>query len=259
MRIATWNVNSLKVRLPRVEEFLAYANVDVLCLQETKLADKAFPYLTFQALGYESAHNGQGQWNGVAILSRVGISDVRNGFGEGFVDPYEGDARLIAAKCGDMTAISVYVPNGRTVPSEFYDRKLEWFERLGEWLDAHYSPSERLAVVGDYNVVPEDRDVWSAKAFEGSTHVTPAERKAVQALCDWGMVDTFRAQYPNEDGLYSYWDYRAGDFHQHRGLRIDLVLATRSIADTVSYAVVDRNARKGTQPSDHAPVIVDFV
>ena len=258
MRIATWNVNSLKARLPRVEEFLSYADVDVLCIQETKLADKAFPYLTFQGLGYESVHHGQGQWNGVAILSRVGISDVVHGFGPNFVDPYEGDARLVAARCGDMTAVSVYVPNGRTVPSDHYDRKLVWFERLREWLDHHYSPEQRLAVLGDFNVAPEDRDVWSPKAFEGSTHVTAAERKAVQALCDWGMIDTFRDFYPNESGLYSYWDYRAGDFHQHRGIRIDLVLATQSISSTVTHAVVDRNARKGTLPSDHAPVIIDF-
>ena len=258
MRIATWNVNSLKALLPRVEEFLGYADVDVLCLQETKLADKAFPFLTFQELGYESVHNGQGQWNGVAILSRVGISDVQYGFGPDITDPYAGDARLIAAKCGAITAVSVYVPNGRTVPSDHYDRKLEWFGALNSWLNQHFTPHDALTILGDYNVAPEDRDVWSPTHFEGSTHVTPAERAAVQALCDWGMVDTFRAVHPNEDGLYSYWDYRAGDFHQHRGLRIDLVLATAAIADQVTYAVVDRNARKGTLPSDHAPVIVDF-
>ncbi len=258
MRIATWNVNSLKVRLPRVEEFLGYANVDVLCIQETKLSDKAFPHLTFQELGYESVHNGQGQWNGVAILSRVGIADVQYGFGEGIEDPYAGDARLISAKCGDLTAVSVYVPNGRTVPSEFYDRKLLWFQRLREWLDRNFTPSDSVAVMGDYNVVPEDRDVWNAAAMEGSTHITPDERAAVHALCDWGMVDTFRKIHLDDDGLYSYWDYRAGDFHQHRGMRIDLVLATKPIADAVTYAVVDRNARKGTQPSDHAPVIVDY-
>ncbi len=258
MRIATWNVNSLKARLPRVEEFLSYANVDVLCLQETKLADKAFPYLTFQELGYESVHHGQGQWNGVAILSRLGISDVLNGFGADIVDPYAGDARLVAARCGPITAVSIYVPNGRSVPSEFYDRKLLWFEELRNWLDRHYTPHDAVAVLGDFNVAPEDRDVWSVQAFAESTHVTRQERAAVQSLCDWGMVDTFRTVHPDAQGLYSYWDYRAGDFHQHRGMRIDLVLATKPIASGLTYAVVDRNARKGTQPSDHAPVIIDL-
>jgi len=256
MRIATWNVNSLKARLPRVEEWLQYAGPDVLCLQETKLADKAFPQLTFSALGYDSVHYGQGQWNGVAILSRVGIEDVTTGFGD-LDDPYVGDARLIAATCGGVRIVSVYVPNGREVDSEFYERKLVWFERLRQWLDANHQPTDKVAVLGDFNVAPEDRDVWSVKAFEGSTHVTKRERDALAQLRDWGMVDTFRAVYPQER-IYSYWDYRRGDFHEGRGMRIDLVYATRPVADSVTWALVDRNARKGQQPSDHAPVIVEF-
>jgi exodeoxyribonuclease-3 len=258
MRIATWNVNSLKARLPRVEEFLGYAEVDVLCLQETKLADKAFPALTFQALGYESVHYGQGQWNGVAILSRVGIADPANGFGDAHVDPYEGDARVLSATCGGIRVVSVYVPNGREVPSEFYDRKLEWFGRLFEWIDASNKPADPLVVMGDFNVAPEDRDVWDAKRFVGSTHVTEPERKAIARLEEWGFEDAFRKVYPDATGLFSYWDYRAGDFHQHRGMRIDLVLATTPVAERVTWAGVDRNARKGTGPSDHAPVIVDL-
>ena len=257
MRIATWNVNSLKARLPRVEEWLQYAEPDVLCLQETKLSDDAFPQLTFSALGYDAVHHGQGRWNGVAILSKVGIADVTSGFEEGTVDPYEGDARILAATCGGLRVVSIYVPNGREVGTEFYERKLVWFERLREWIATTASPSDPLAVMGDFNVAPEDRDLWSVKAFEGSTHVTAQERAAVAALEDWGLVDAFRTVY-DDSGLFSYWDYRRGDFHQHRGMRIDLVLVTKPVAERVRWAIVDRNARKGQQPSDHAPVVVDL-
>ena len=257
VRIATWNVNSLKARLGRVEEWLDYARPDVLCLQETKLSDKAFPAMTFSALGYDTVHHGQGQWNGVAILSRVGIEDTASGFGA-LPDPYEGDARLVAATCGGVRIVSVYVPNGREVDTDHYARKLVWLEQLRTWLDTTTSPDAPVAVLGDFNVAPEDRDVWSIKAFGDSTHVTPPERAAVARLCDWGMVDAFRALY-DEDRLYTYWDYRRGDFHQHRGMRIDLVLVTAPVAARVQWACVDRNARKGQQPSDHAPVIVDLV
>ncbi len=257
MRIATWNVNSLKARLPRVEEWLEYAAPDVLCLQETKLADKNFPALAFSALGYESVHHGHNQWNGVAILSKVGIEDPQNGFGEGVEDPYEADARMLTATCGGIRVTSVYVPNGREVASEFYDRKLVWFERLAEWLEVNFTPSDPLVVTGDFNVAPEDRDVWSMKAFAGATHVTEPERVAVRRLEEWGLVDTFRQVY-DQERLFSYWDYRGGDFHQGRGMRIDLVLATPPVAERVTWALVDRNARKGKQPSDHAPVLVDL-
>jgi exodeoxyribonuclease-3 len=258
MRIATWNVNSLKARLPRVEEFLGYADVDVLCMQETKLADKSFPALTFSALGYESVHHGQGQWNGVAILSRVGIEDPWNGFGAGHTDPYDGDARVLAATCGGIRIVSVYVPNGREVGSEFYDRKLEWLGSMLDWIDTSYKRDDPLAVMGDFNVAPTDRDVWDPAKFVGATHVTQPERDAVARLEEWGLEDAFRRVYPDVDRLFSYWDYRAGDFHQHRGMRIDLVLASAPVAERVVWAGVDRNARKGTGPSDHAPVIVDL-
>jgi exodeoxyribonuclease-3 len=256
MRIATWNVNSLKARLPRVEAWLEYAQPDVLCLQETKLADDAFPQLTFEALGYEAVHHGQGRWNGVAILSKQGLADVASGFGD-LDDPYAGDARLLAATCGGVRVVTVYVPNGRAVGTEFYERKLAWLGSLRDWIDQTASPSDQLAVMGDFNVAPEDRDVWSPKAFEGDTHVTPLERAAVTALEDWGLVDAFRAVY-DQDRLFSYWDYRRGDFHEHRGMRIDLVLVTPPVAQRVTRALVDRNARKGQQPSDHAPVVVDL-
>jgi exodeoxyribonuclease-3 len=258
VRLATWNVNSLKVRMPRVEEFLGYADVDVLCIQETKLSDKAFPALTFQELGYESVHYGQGQWNGVAILSRVGVADVQYGFGPDITDPYEGDARLIAAQCGGVEVVSVYVPNGREVATDHYERKIEWFAALRQWASTKFTPSDRLVIAGDFNVAPEDRDVWDIKKFDGATHVTPPERDAVAALRDWGMQDAFRLVYPDSDRLYSYWDYRAGDFHEHRGMRIDLVLVTKPVADGVTFALIDRNARKGSLPSDHTPVIIDF-
>jgi exodeoxyribonuclease-3 len=258
MRFATWNVNSLKARLPRVEEFLGYADVDVLCLQETKLSDKAFPSLTFSSLGYESVHFGNGQWNGVAVLSRVGIGDVSYGFGAGFVDPYDDDGRLITASCGDVSFSSVYCPNGREVGSDFYTRKLQWFSVLHDWLVRDHDPAEPLVVLGDYNVAPTDRDVWDITAFAGATHVTEPERHAVATLEAWGLHDTFRKVYPDADRLFTYWDYRRGDFHEHRGMRIDLALATRPVVDRVTWAVVDRNARKGTLPSDHAPLIVDL-
>jgi len=258
MRIATWNVNSLKMRLPRIEEFLGYADVDVLCLQETKTADKSFPALAFSTLGYESVHHGQGQWNGVAILSRVGIEDPSHGFGPAVADPYEGDARVLAATCGGIRFITVYVPNGREVGTDFYERKLHWLSTMDGWIADQYSPTDPLVVCGDFNVAPDDRDVWDPNAFAGSTHVTEPERKAITRLHEWGFEDTFRRVYPDQDRLYTYWDYRAGDFHQHRGMRIDHVLATRPVADRVTWAVVDRNARKGSGPSDHAPLIVDL-
>jgi exodeoxyribonuclease III len=203
-------------------------------------------------------HYGQGQWNGVAILSRVGIDAPSYGFGEKFVDPYEGDARVLAATCGDVRIVSVYVPNGRQVGTEFYDRKLVWLGVMRDWLDAQHTADENIMVLGDFNVAPEDRDVWSPEAFVGASHVTDPERNAVAALREWGLEDAFRRAYPEADRLYTYWDYRAGDFHQHRGMRIDLALATRPVAERVTWAIVDRNARKGTGPSDHAPLIIDL-
>jgi len=254
MRIATWNVNSLKIRLPRVEEWLGYARPDVVCLQETKLADATFPHLAFSALGYESVHHGGGQWNGVAILSRVGVDDVVDGFAAP-LDP-DSDTRIITARCGGAVVSSIYVPNGRSLDSDHYQYKLAWLQKLRQHLDLVSGPDEHVAVCGDFNIAPEDRDVWDPKAFVGATHVSQPERDALGALEEWGLVDAFRARYP-DDQLYSYWDYRAGDFHQHRGMRIDLVLLSQSLAAGVTWALVDRNARKGKLPSDHAPVLVD--
>lgn len=256
MRIATWNVNSLKARLPRVLEWLEYAQPDVLCMQETKLADDAVPVMDFEAIGYTVLHHGEGRWNGVAIASRVGVTEDRSGFGE-LVDPYEGEARLVAGTCGGVRVASVYVPNGRALGTDTYERKLEWLDRLLEWLDASHSPDEPLVVCGDFNVAPEDRDVYDPRAFEGATHVSDAERKRYQALLDWGFTDAFRQLY-DDDRLYTWWDYRAGNFHKHKGLRIDHVLVTAPLRDRVTWALVDRNARKGEKPSDHAPLLVDL-
>jgi len=255
VRIATWNVNSLKARLPRVEEWLADVQPDVLCMQETKLADDAFPALTFAALGYESAHHGQGQWNGVAILSKVGLEEVVPNFADGGApDP---EARIITALCGGVRVSSVYVPNGRSLDHEHYQYKLRWMAQLRRHVAALNTPADQVVVAGDFNIAPEDQDVYDPKKFVGATHVSEAERAELAALCEWGMEDLFRRLYP-EGRIFSWWDYRAGDFHQGRGLRIDLVLGTAPVAARTSFTVIDRNARKGQSPSDHAPVIVDL-
>jgi len=254
VRLATWNVNSLKVRMERVPEWISYAHPDVLCLQETKLSDVAFPHMAFSALGYESVHHGSGQWNGVAILSRVGLEGTVMGFADG--EEADQDTRLITARCGELTVASVYVPNGRSVGSEHYEYKLKWLRRLRRHLDAVAKPDGAVVVGGDFNIAPEDKDVWDPTAFVGSTHVTPEERGALAELESWGLVDAFRARWPGPK-LYTYWDYRSGDFHEHRGMRIDLLLVSQVLAQNVSWALVDRNARKGKLPSDHAPLFVD--
>ncbi len=261
MRIATWNVNSLKARLAKLEEWVSYAEPDVVCLQETKMPDGAFPTAALAALGYESAHHGNGRWNGVAILSRVGLDQARAGFlGEspGAIE----QCRLLTASCGGVLVASVYVPNGRAVGSEQYDYKLAWLRHLRDDLAATTTADEAVVVCGDFNVAPEDRDVWDISQFLGATHVSEPERAALHELEAWGLVDAFRAVYPEVDGLYTWWDYRAGDFHKGRGMRIDLVLVSRALAGGVRYALVDREARKGMgsdrPPSDHAPLFVDI-
>jgi exodeoxyribonuclease-3 len=253
MRIATWNVNSLNARLSRVEEWIEYAQPDVLCMQETKAADAAFPTMAFSALGYESVSHGDGRWNGVAIVSRVGLDDIEGGFGNG---ADEQGCRLVAASCGGVRVHSVYVPNGREVGGEFYLGKLAWLGELRSYLDRTAKPTDPVAVCGDFNIAPEDRDVYDRAALEGSTHITEPERQALGEIEAWGLVDAFRLLY-DQGQLFSWWDYRAGNFHKHLGMRIDLILLSKALAETASYALIDRNARKGKQPSDHAPVLVD--
>jgi exodeoxyribonuclease-3 len=255
VRIATWNVNSLPARLFRIEEWIQYAQPDVLCMQETKLADAAFPHGAFATLGYETAHHGDGRWNGVAIASRVGLAGVSTGMGS--TDDAQGP-RLIAADCGGVRVLSVYVPNGRSLDSDQYPAKLAWLARLRAVVEESATPDRPVAVCGDFNVAPEDRDVWDPTKFEGATHVSQPERDALADLEKWGLVDVFRRLYDDGD-LFSWWDYRAGSFHKHQGMRIDLILVTEVLARATTYGLIDRNARKGQKPSDHAPVLIDTV
>jgi exodeoxyribonuclease-3 len=256
MRIATWNVNSVKQRVPRLLPWLDERRPDVVCLQETKLTDDAFRGLLGEELasrGYEVALHGETQWNGVAILSRTGLEDVVAGCDGAPGFPHQ-EARAVSATCGGIRVVSVYVPNGRTPGSDHYRYKLEWLASLRAMVEAG---PEATVVCGDMNVAPTDDDVFDPAAYVGQTHVTPAEREALTALGELGLRDVVRDRWPDER-IFTYWDYRAGMFHQDLGMRIDLVLASASVADRVEAAWVDRKARKGRGPSDHAPVIVDL-
>ncbi len=219
------------------------------------MTDEQFPSLDFLQMGYESVHFGQSRWNGVAILSKVGLSDPLFGFADGR-EP-DVDARIVWATCGGVRVCSVYVPNGRELTNDHYTYKLDWLGRLRTHLELNHSPDEQIVIMGDWNVAPEDRDVWSPKAFEGGTHVSQPERDALQRVKDWGLIDTLRERYPQEQ-IYSFWDYRNGDFHKRRGIRIDFLLSTQALAEHCSADLIDRNARKGTKPSDHAPVMGVF-
>jgi exodeoxyribonuclease-3 len=256
VRVATWNVNSIKQRLPRLLPWLDERRPDVLCLQETKLADDALAALLGSELsdrGYEMAAHGEPSWNGVAILSRVGLEDVTRGLecGPGF--PHQ-EARAVAATCGSVRVMSIYVPNGRSPGSEHYRYKLEWLAALKAVVAADV---DRTIVCGDVNIAPADADVFDPDAYVGQTHVTEPERRALGDLQSLGLRDVVRDRWPDER-VFTYWDYRAGMFHQDLGMRIDLVLAGASVAERVAAAWVDRHARKGKGPSDHAPVIVDL-
>ena len=241
--------------MPRVEAWLDEVRPDVVCLQETKLADTAWPALAFEALGYESVHRGQGQWNGVAILSRVGLHDVLTEFDDGA--PPDPEARVVTATCGGVRVTGVYVPNGRSLDHDHYRYKLAWLARLRSHLQATAPPHGHAVVMGDFNIAPADVDVYDPAKFVDATHVSGPERSALREIEALGFVDVVRHRWPDVARLYSWWDYRAGDFHQGRGMRIDLVLATPALAAATTWAVVDRNARKGQQPSDHAPVVID--
>jgi exodeoxyribonuclease-3 len=255
VRIATWNVNSLNARLDRVTEWLELLQPDVVCLQETKLADSDFPAGAFTELGYASAHHGQGQWNGVAILSRVGLDDVRPDFADGG-EP-DRDARVVWATCDGVRVASCYVPNGRSLDDDHYAYKLDWLDRLATDVSANLSPDDRVVVTGDFNIAPDDRDVYAPGSHVGATHVSAPERDKLVALDSWGLGDVFRDHH-DEGALYSWWDYRDGNFHKRKGMRIDLILATRPVRDAVERVFIDRNARKGKLPSDHAPVVADL-
>jgi exodeoxyribonuclease-3 len=260
VRIATWNVNSMRARLDRVQAWLQRSDVDVVALQETKCRDDQFPSAIFEELGYQVAHLGHSQWNGVAILSRVGLTDIEQGFPgmPSWGDPLEAEARALGATCGGVRIWSLYVPNGRTLEDPHLAYKLDWLDHLKtagrEWLTA--DPSAQIALVGDWNVAPRDEDVWDMAAFAGSTHVSPPERAAFQGVVDAGFSDVVR---PHTEGAFTYWDYQRLRFPKKEGMRIDFVLASTALAERVKGASIDREERKGKGASDHAPVIVDLV
>jgi exodeoxyribonuclease-3 len=269
MRIATWNVNSLKARLEKLFWWLERAAPDVLLLQETKLADDEAPRDELARQGYQLAHHGEGRWNGVAIASRHPLTDVVTNFGlpvdppapaarEAPDDQPMREARMISAVTNGVRVVSVYAPNGRTVDSIFYQAKLAWYARLEGWLRETRTPAEMLVVGGDFNVAPEDADVWDPARCHGGTHVSAPERAAFAGLLRWGLVDAYRRLHA-EPERYTWWDYRAGNFHKNFGMRIDHLLVTRPVAERVVWAEIDREARKGKPiPSDHTPLIIDL-
>jgi exodeoxyribonuclease-3 len=259
VRVATWNVNSIRSRVDRVAAWLQRRDVDVLALQETKCRDDQFPEDRFTDLGYQVAHVGYSQWNGVAIVSRVGLDDVEVGFpGQpSWGDDPATEARALGATCGGVRVWSLYVPNGRTLADPHYQYKLEWLAALREtaagWLAA--DPQAQLALVGDWNIAPENDDVWDMTVFAHSTHVSPPERAAFRAVVDAGYADVVRPFAPGP-GVYTYWDYTQLRFPRREGMRIDFVLGSPALAARVDAALIDREERKGKGASDHAPVAV---
>lgn len=262
MRIATWNINSVRTRIDRLTDWLQRTDVDVLALQETKCRDDQFPGLELSALGYEVAHFGLNQWNGVAVVSRVGLDDVATSFADdqpGFGDPVALEARAVGATCAGLRMWSLYIPNGRELGHPHYDYKLAWLESLraagSGWLadDAN----AQIALAGDWNVAPEDDDVWDMEVFANTTHVSEPERAAFRAVVDAGYADVVRPHTPGP-GVYTYWDYQQLSFQKKRGMRIDFVLGSPALAERVTGAFIDREERKGKGPSDHAPVVVDL-
>ncbi len=254
MKLATWNVNSVRAREERLLRWLGSAQPDVVCLQELKVVERDFPEERLREAGYTSVVHGQKTYNGVAILSRLEPCDVALGFGDG---GDEAAARLVAARVGPLRVASVYVPNGAEVGSDKWRYKLDWLKRLRAWLERCCRPDELLAVCGDFNVAPEPRDVHDPAAWEASVLCHPEARAAFAEVCAWGLVDGFRIHH-QEPGLYSWWDYRMLAFPKNRGLRIDHLLLSRSLAERCRAASIDRNERKGKQPSDHAPVVVEL-
>jgi len=253
MQFATWNVNSLRVRLPHVKDWLAGNPVDVLALQETKLPDADFPREEIEGLGMAVAFSGQRTYNGVALLSRAPIEDVVAGI-PGFDDEQK---RVLAGTVGGVRVIDVYVPNGQSVGSEKYEYKLRWLAALRDYVAAESTRHAHLVVLGDYNIAPEDRDVHDPKAWEGSVHVSAPERTALRALLDTGLVDCFR-QFDQPEKSYSWWDYRMMAFRRNAGLRIDLILANTRFAEKCGGCHIDKAPRKLERPSDHAPVVAAF-
>jgi exodeoxyribonuclease-3 len=253
MQVATWNVNSLRVRLPQLTTWVGSSPVDVLALQEIKLQDNEFPRAEIEALGFQAAWSGQKTYNGVAILARTALADVVAGI-PGYDDPQR---RVLAATVSGVRLINVYVPNGQAVGSEKYAYKLQWFEALRHYIASELARHERLVVLGDYNVAPEDRDVHDPAAWEGQVHVSPGEREALARLLRTGLEDTFRL-FEQPEKCYSWWDYRAGAFRRNHGLRIDLILASRAFCSLCRACYIEREPRTWERPSDHAPVVARF-
>jgi exodeoxyribonuclease III len=259
MRLATWNVNSIRTRVDRVLAFLESSGTDVLAMQETKCRDDQFPALAFEAAGYEVAHHGLSQWNGVAVASRVGLEEIEIGFPgmPTWGEPAAAEARAIGVTCDGVRVWSLYVPNGRTLQDPHYRYKLEWLEALraaaGGWLTA--DPDAELALVGDWNIAPLDSDVWDMSVFEGATHVSEPERAAFRALEDAGFAEVTRTFAPQQ---YTYWDYQRLRFPRNEGMRIDFIHASPELAAHVVGAAIHRDERKGKAPSDHVPVVIDI-
>ncbi len=254
MKLAAWNVNSLKVRLPHLTDWLAKAQPDIVCLQELKLEDTKFPRAEIEAAGYQAAFSGQKTYNGVAILSRAGLSDASTGM-PGFADDHK---RVITANVGGVRVVCVYCPNGQAVGSEKYDYKLRWFAALKEYLSAEMASHPRLAVAGDFNIAPEDRDVHDPKAWEGQNLVSEAERAALGAIIGLGLKDSFRL-FEQPEKMFSWWDYRMLGFRRNAGLRIDHILVSPELASRCTGSSIDKEPRKLERPSDHAPVIAEFI
>jgi len=261
VRVATWNVNSIRARVDRVTAFLERHDVDVLAMQETKCRDEQFPHLTFEAAGYRVAHVGLNQWNGVAIASRVGLDEVQVGFEgmPGWGDPIGAEARAISAVCRGVRVWSLYVPNGRSLDDPHMLYKLDWLARLRDasasWLAQ--DPSAQIALMGDWNIAPQDDDVWSMEFYADKSHVSPPEREAFAAVVGAGFTDVVRPHAPGP-GVYTYWDYTRLRFPKKQGMRIDFSLASAALAERVEHAVIDREERKGKGASDHAPVVLDL-
>ncbi len=253
MRIASWNVNSLRVRLPQVEQWLADAAPDVLALQETKMTDDQFPAAAFEAAGYHAVHSGQKTYNGVALVSREPIRDVVTDI-PGLDDPQR---RILAGTVGDTRVLDLYVVNGQAVGSEKYAYKLEWLARVRDFVAAEIQRHPRMVVLGDFNIAPTDADVHDPEAWRERILCSTPEREALQALLDLGFEDTYRL-FDQPPGQYSWWDYRQANFRRNRGLRIDLVLASRALAATCRQAWIDVEPRRWERPSDHAPVVAEF-
>ena len=251
MKLATWNINSIRAREERLLTWLGQEKPDVLCLQETKVEDAGFPLAPLKKAGYEVAMFGQRSYNGVAIASTQPLVDVTRGFGDGQDD---GDARTIAATTHGMRVVCVYVPNGQDLTSDRYPYKLAWLKRLRGYLDRTATPDQPLALCGDMNVTPDDRDVWSPEKWQNSIHCSPPERAALAEVAGFGLTDIFRHHH-GDDKTYSWWDYRSIAFFKNQGLRIDLIYLTRPLVDRCTGCTIDRNARKGQDASDHAPVV----